>query len=220
MQFEQMVALLPDYLDGKLSPNLAQLIEQQLQTSVDLQNALATLQTLHYGKQQWLDEPLPEWHRTGFLARRQKSNQGWLPWLSMATSFAAILLVLFRVEIVTSNEGLHIGFGESTTAVALEQQNNQNLEDWRNELQAYVGHKLLESENQQLRRDQKLVATLLQVNTEQRRQDLSQLTTILAAQRNQDFQLTQSQYQALYDIQDQDRQQLKQLYASLDKEIY
>ena len=220
MQYEDMVALLPDYLEGNLSPRQTQLIEQELQTSVELQDALSTLQTLHQGRQSWQDEPVPEWHRTGYLARRQKSKQGWLPWLSMATSFAAILLVLFRVEIVASNDGLHIGFGESTTRVAMEQQSNDQLEAWRNELQAYVGHRLLEYENQQLRRDQQLMTTMLQVNTQQRREDLSQLTTFLAQQRNQDIELTQSQYQALFDIQDEDREQIKQLYASLNKETY
>ena len=185
MQFEDMVALLPDYLEGKLSPQLTQKIEQELQSSVELQDALATLETLHMSKQNWQDEPAPEWHRTGYLARRQKSNQGWLPWISMATSFAAVLLVVLRVEVVASNDGIHIGFGQPTTRVAMEQQANQNLEDWRNELQAYVGHRLLEYENQQLRRDQKLMTTMVQLNTQQRREDLSQLTTFLAQQRNQ-----------------------------------
>ncbi len=220
MQFEDMVALLPDYLDGNLSPQQTQLIEQELASSADLREALSTLNTLNLGKQHWQDEPVPEWHRTGYLARRQRSNQGWLPWFSMATSFAAILLVLFRVEIVTTTDGLHIGFGESTTKVAMAQQSNDQLDAWREELQAYVGHRLLEYENAQLRRDQQLVTTMLQVNTQQRREDLSQLTTFLAQQRNQDIELTQSQYQALFEIQDQDRQQLQQLYASLNKETY
>lgn len=220
MQFEDMVALLPDYLDGTLSPKLNRLIEEQLQTNVELQDALATLETIHQGKQSWMDEPAPEWHRTAYLARRQKTNQGWLPWLSMATSFAAVLLVLFRIEIVASNEGVHIGFGEPTTKVAMQQQNEQYMNSWRDELQAYVGHRLLEYENEQLRRDQKLMATMLDLNTEQRRQDLTQLTSFLAQQRDRDIQLTQSQYQALFEIQDEDRQQVKQLYASLNKEIY
>ncbi|MEL0034889.1 MAG: hypothetical protein VW882_00595 [Gammaproteobacteria bacterium] len=220
MQFEDMVALLPDYLDGKLSPRLSKMIDEQLKTNVELQDALATLNTLNQGKQSWLEEPVPEWHRTGYLARRQKSNQGWLPWFSMATSFAAVLLVLFRIEIVTSNEGVHIGFGEPTTKVAMQEQNEQQMEDWRNELQAYVGHRLLEYENEQLRRDQKLVATMLELNTEQRRQDLTQLTSYLAEQRDRDIQITQSQYQTLFENQEEDRLQVKQLYASLDKETY
>lgn len=220
MQFEDMVALLPDYLDGTLSPKLTRMLDEQLQTNVDLQETLATLETIHQGKQSWIDEPIPAWHRTAYLARRQKTQHGWLPWLSMATSFAAILLVLFRIEIVTSSEGVHIGFGEPTTKVALQQQNEEYLNNWRDELQAYVGHRLLEYENEQLRRDQKVMATVLELNTEQRRQDLTQLTSFLAQQRDRDIQLTQSQYQALFDIQDEDRQQLRQLYASLNKEIY
>jgi len=220
MQFEDMVALLPEYMDGTLSPRLSRLIDEELQRNVELQDALATLETLHQGKQSWMEEPVPEWHRTAYLARRQKTSQGWLPWLSMATSFAAVLLVLFRIEIVASNEGVHIGFGEPTTKVAMQQQNEQYMNSWRDELQAYVGHRLLEYENEQLRRDQKVMATILELNTEQRRQDLTQLTAYLAQQRDKDIQLTQSQYQALFDIQDEDRQQVKQLYASLNKETY
>ena len=102
----------------------------------------------------------------------------------------------------------------------MQEQNEQQMEDWRNELQAYVGHRLLEYENEQLRRDQKLVATMLELNTEHRRQDLTQLTSYLAEQRDRDIQITQSQYQTLFENQEEDRLQVKQLYASLDKETY
>lgn len=216
MQYEQLVALLPDYLNGSLPDSDRLMIEQQLAQSTELREALSSLQLLEQTRRNWQDEPAPEWHRTAYLARRQKQSTGWLPWLSMATSFAAICLVLFRVEIVASSEGLHIGFGEPTTRVAIRQQTEQYLEDWQEEQQAYVAHKLLEYENSQLRRDQQLMATVLELNKEQRRQDLQHLTAFLAKQRNHDIELTQSQYQALYEIQDQDRKDIRNLYASLN----
>ena len=66
----------------------------------------------------------------------------------------------------------------------------------------------MEYENEQLRRDQKLVATMLELNTEQRRQDLTQLTSYLAEQRDRDIQITQSQYQTLFENQEEDRLQV------------
>jgi len=217
MQYEDWVALLPDYIDGNLPERQMKLIRQQLEKSPELAEDLSQLMLLQDSGRDWQDEAVPTWHRTAFLARRQKGNPTWLPWLSMATSFAAICLVVFRIEIVTSPEGVHIGFGQPTTPVAIQQQAEQQLNDWRQEQQAYVAHKLLEFENQQLRRDQQVMATVLELNKEQRRQELQQLTSYFAQQRNQDIQLTQSQYQTLFEIQDQDRAEIKRLYASLDQ---
>lgn len=220
MQYEELVAMLPDYIAGTLSPKQHTYITQQLEESQELRDALESVRTLNQGYQSWQEEPAPEWHRTAYLARRQKTNQGWLPWLSMATSFAAILLVVFRIEIASTPDGIHIGFGDSVSQVAFKEQADQYLNEWRDEQQAYVAHKLLEYENQQFRRDQQLMATMLEVNNEQRRQDLTQLTSYFAQQRSQDIQITESKYEALFEIQDQDRQDIKNLYASLNKPSY
>lgn len=217
MQYEDWVALLPDYLDGNLSERQMSHVRQQLEQSPELRDDLAQLTLLRDSGRDWQDEPVPEWHRTAFLARRQKTNQGWMPWLSLATSFAAICLVVFRIEIVSTQDGFHIGFGQGTTQVAFQQQADEKLTDWRREQEAYVSHKLLEFENQQLRRDQKLMATVLELNKEQRRNELTQLTAFLAQQRNSDLQLTQNQYQTLFEIQDQDRAEVQRIYASLNQ---
>jgi hypothetical protein len=217
MQYEDWVALLPDYINGNLPEHQMTQVRQQLEQSTELRDDLNNLMLLHNSGSDWRDEPVPEWHRTAFLARRQKTNTGWLPWLSMATSFAAICLVVFRIEIVSTQDGFHVGFGQPTTQVAFQQQADQQLSDWRQEQEAYVSHKLLEFENQQLRRDQQLMAAVLELNKEQRRNELTQLTAYLAQQRNQDIEMTQSQYQTLFEIQEQDREKVQRIYASLNE---
>jgi len=218
MQFEDLVALLPDYLDGNLNPRQQKLMEQELDASPKLLDELENIRVLHSASQNWQEEPTPEWHRTAFLARnRQPVKQNWMNWMSLATSVAAICLVLFRVEIVTSSEGVHIGFGQPTNQVAFKQQADQYLNHWQQQQNTKVSRQLLEFENQQLRRDQTVMATVLELNKEQRRKDLNQLTAYFVNQRNNDLSLAQTQYQELYDFQDQDREDIQRIYASLNK---
>ena len=97
MQFEEIVALLPDYLDNKLSPQQRQIVEQELAQSTELNDMLNNLRSLNVAATSWQDEAVPEWHRTAFLARQRTPAQtNWMNWFSLATSFAAICLVVFR----------------------------------------------------------------------------------------------------------------------------
>ena len=217
MQFEEIVALLPDYLDNKLSPQQRQIVEQELAQSTELNDMLNNLRSLNVAATSWQDEAVPEWHRTAFLARQRKPAQtNWMNWFSLATSFAAICLVVFRIEIVASSDGLQIGFGEPTTSVAFEQRADEYLQRWAQNQEAYVSQQLMSYENRQLKRDQQIMTSVLEVNREQRKQDIQQLTTYFTQQRNQDLLLTQQKYQELYEFQDQDRQDIRQLYASLN----
>jgi len=216
MQFEQIVALLPDYLDDNLSAEQRLIVEQQLTKSSELNEILEDLKGLNIAATTWQEESVPEWHRTAFLARQRKPAQSnWLNWVSLATSFAAICLVVFRIEIVTSSDGLQIGFGTPTTSVAFEQRADEYLQRWEQNQQAYVTQQLMSYENRQLKRDQQIMTSVLEVNLEHRKEDIKQLTTFFTQQRNRDLLLTQEKYQELYEFQDQDRQDIKQLYASL-----
>lgn len=217
MQFDDIVALLPDYLDGKLSAEQRLLVEQELTQSAELNEMLNSLKSLNIAAASWQEEAPPEWHRTAFLARQRKPAQtNWMNWFSLATSFAAICLVVLRIEVVASPEGLQIGFGEPTTAVAFERRADAYLDGWQEAQQAYVAQQLMNFENRQLKRDQQIITSVLEFNRDQRKQDIQQLTTYFTQQRDQDLFLVQEKYQELYEFQDQDRQDIKQLYASLN----
>ena len=138
-------------------------------------------------------------------------------WLSLATSFAAICLVVFRVQVITNDEGYHITFGGQTEQVAYKKYANNYLDDLQAEQVAYLEHRFLEFENQQLQQNQLVLTSALEFNRDERKQDLNQLTSYFLQQRSSDLVNTQTQYKQILDSQLEDRKDIKSIYASLDK---
>jgi hypothetical protein len=217
MQYEELVALLPDYLDNKLSQRERQWVTEALKTSDELRRALSSLEDLHQARAGWQDEEVPHWHRTAFAARNRNTSGNWMNWLSLATSMAAILLVVFRIQVVSNTDGYQVSFGDSTDKVTFKRQADAYLDDWQAEQIAYIDHRLLEFENLQLQQNQQFITTALDVNRMERRQDISQLTRYLVKQQANNRLLTASQYQKLYNSQSENHQAIETLYASLEK---
>ena len=218
MQYEEIVALLPDYLDKRLSSREQQWVEENLKTSEELRQALASLEDLHQAKMQWSDEEVPNWHRTAFMARKPKRNTNWMNWMSMTTSMAAILLVVFRVQIVSNTDGYQVSFGEQTDRVTFRKQAANYLDDWQVEQVAYIDHRLLEFENEQLQQNQQVMSTAFEFNRTERHNDLQQLTNYFLQQRKSDRVKATNQYKKLFDNQLEDRQDIETIYASIENE--
>ncbi|PCJ45783.1 MAG: hypothetical protein COA74_15030 [Gammaproteobacteria bacterium] len=216
MQYEEIAVLFPDFLDDNLSPENKQKVIDALEGSIDLQKALTSLKELRYGQQVWADEDIPSWNRSAFITRARPRASSWMNWFSLATSVAAICLVVFRVQLVSNNDGYHISFGEQANKVSFQKYANDYLDDWQSEQTAYLDHRLLEFENQQLQQSQQVLTSALEFNRDQRRQDLNQLTSYFLQQRSVDLVKSQSQYKQLVDSQLEDRQDIKSIYASLD----
>ena len=217
MQYEEIVALLPDFLDGSLSQRQRQWISEELEGSEELRKALASLEDLRLAETQWTDETVPNWHRTAFAARVKNKSTNWMNWISLATSMAAIFLVVFRIQVVSNNDGYQVSFGEQIDKVAFRKQAEVYLDDWQAERTAYLDHWLLEFENKQLIQNQQVMSTALNFNRDERRQDLNQLTSFFLQQRSRDMVQTRSKYKQLLDTQTEDRQAIETLYASIDK---
>ncbi len=224
MQYEQIVAMLPDYLAGKLNDKQQAFVQQQLQSSKELQAELATLESLMQMSERWQDESVPEWHRTAYATHGRQTQTHWSQWFSMAASFAAVLLVVLQVNIRSDESGLHIAFGSTNNTTlsqneqlltdVVENQVNRLLDAWSAEQAAYVDHRLLAFENKQLKTQQQLLAATYEVNREQRHQELMQLTKVLLQQRTQDQIHTRSQYRELLDEQSEHRQVINNLLTS------
>ena len=217
MQYEEIVALLPDYLDNKLSQRQNQWVAEALDNSEDLRKALASMEDLHQAKKQWQDEDIPNWHRTAFAARVQHKPIHWMNWISMATSMAAIFLVVFRIQVVSNVDGYQVSFGEQIDKVAFRKQAEAYLDDWQIEQTAYLDHRFLEFENQQLQQNQQVMTAALNFNRDERHKDLNQLTSYFVQQRSIDRAKSQTRYRQLYDNQTEDREAIQTLYASIEK---
>ncbi len=217
MQYEEIAALLPDYLDGKLTDRQNQQIHEAIQASDQLQVSLLSLEDLRSAKSHWVDEDTPDWHRTAFAARVRQKPIEWMNWFSFATSVAAIFLVMFRVQFISNSDGYQINFGEQFDKVTVQRQMNQHLDDWQAEQVSYLDHRFLEFENKQLVQSQQVLTAALQYNRDERRQDLNQLTSYFVDQRSIDIKRSKNRYQKITDSQLQDREDIKTIYASIQK---
>lgn len=217
MQYDEIVALFPDFLDEKLSEKEKQTVIDALESSIELQHALLSLKELRYGQEQWIDEEMPAWNRSAYMSRAKSKSTHWMNWLSLATSFAAICLVVFRVQVISNDEGYHISFGEQSEQVAFKKYANNYLDDLHAEQVAYLDHRFLEFENQQLQQNQLVLTSALEFNRDERKQDLNQLTSYFLQQRSSDLVKTQTQYKQILYSQLEDREDIKSIYASLDK---
>ena len=135
----------------------------------------------------------------------------------MGASFAAVLLVVFQVKITSNTDGWQVSFGaqEPEANMQLVQQEvNRILDDWSAEQTAFVNHRLLEFENQQLRNQQQLLAATFEVNREQRQQELMQVTQILMQKRTEDQLKTRHQYRELLNQQSEQNQVINTLLTN------
>lgn len=217
MQYEELLPLLDDFLDDKLSKQQKQRISDALQESTELAAALTNLQELRQASQQWVDEEVPDWHRNAFAARVHHRPNNWMNWFSLATSVTAIFLLVFRIQIVSNEEGFRVSFGDQIDKVAFREHADNYLNDWQEEQVAYFDLRLLEFENQQLQQSQQSMTAALEFNRGERYKDLNQLTSYFLQQRSRDLMQTQSQYLQLVDSQSEDRQAIDKLYASIEK---
>ena len=78
MQYEEIVALFPDFLEDNLSEKEKKAVIDALDGSIELQQALSSLKELRYGQQQWMDEEVPTWNRSAYISRAKPKNAHWM----------------------------------------------------------------------------------------------------------------------------------------------
>ena len=217
MQYEEIAALFPDYLDGSVSDSQRQKVIDALDSSIELQQMLDSYRELKQGQQQWQEEEIPHWHRSAFLPRPRAKQYNWMNWISMSTSVAAIFLVVFQVQITSTADGVSINFNQQGNQAGFDKTAADFLADWKIEQTAYIDNRLLEYQNLQLKENQQVLTSALEYNRDQRRQDLNQLTSYFLQQRSSDLNKSQTQFRMLLDSQLEDKQAIETLYASIEK---
>jgi ferric-dicitrate binding protein FerR (iron transport regulator) len=211
MLSDQQHDLLLDYLDGKLDTETRASFETSLANNPELQSAWQTLRELQSAGRDWEDIPVPRWSRlAGVTARGDRSRAWGLGWLSLATSMAAILLVVFQAEVLISAEGFNVSFHRGSSGLS-EQALEQRLAQLEDKQTAYVAERMdmLEEKTQAMNRQ--LLTAALNYNREERRQDMKALAASWSRARSSDLMRVDGLWENQYD----DRQALRQLYARL-----
>lgn len=202
-----------DYLDDNLSPS----VRKQFESAID--NCDECMQTYHQAiaMQQaahtWRDQAVPEWHRTEYAVRPRQSNGGWLNWTAMATSTLAILMVVFQVNIESSESGFSVAFGGKSNA-QVEALVEKRFNEYQKQQLALLDARFA-SQSEKIKTANKLaMSDLLEKTRDERRDDLSFLVTGIQSQRAQDRKQVNQRLTAIADNQLENNQYLNQLIQS------
>ncbi len=199
-----------DYIDGKLTPTVGKQVELALSQCDTCQSTYRKAVDLLQISQQWTDQAVPEWHRTEYAVRPRQNKSTWISWSALATSTLAIVMVLFQVQITSSDNGFTIAFGKQTDAqiaILLDRKLNQYKQEQANLLEA----KFATQTTVQMNNNKLLVADILEKSREERRDDLSFLITGIQTQRFEDQQKVEKRLAYLADNQIENNQFINNL---------
>ncbi|MCO7226779.1 anti-sigma factor [Pleionea sp. CnH1-48] len=183
---QQVEAHLCDYLDGALDPALNREIEHCIETCEECREVYESALQVRQWSHQWQPQPVPDWHRTEYAIPKRKTAFEWMPWLSMATSALAILMVVFKVEIVSTQQGVTISFGGQASQVQLAQHIDQKINELAIKQLGYIDNRFEEQQLAQATVTKGMLQELLEHSRQERRQDMQTLMASWLKQRESD----------------------------------
>ncbi len=202
-----------DYIDNQLSPTVKKQFEQSIDNCSDCMATYHQALQMQQAAFKWQNEPVPNWHRTEYAVRPKQSSNGWLNWGAMATSTLAILMVVFQVNIQSSETGFSVAFGGQSNA-QVEKLVNDRINQYQQSQAALLDARLA-SQTEKLQAANKIAMNDLLVKTrDERRDDLSFLVTGIQSQRQQDKSKINQRLTAIAENQIENNQYLNQLIQS------
>jgi|GEM_PF-1951215 len=199
-----------DSKSNKLSSAVRKQVEQSLSQCETCQATYRQAISLHQASHQWREQPVPEWHRTEYAVRPRQNSYSWLNWSAMATSSLAILMVVFQVQVTTSESGVNIAFGNTSNSqveALIEKRINQYKEQQSLSLDA----RFIAENDKQMTANKLMVSDVLEKTRDERRDDLNFLITGIQTQRFEDQNKVEKRLAYLADNQIENNQYINQL---------
>ena len=203
--------LLPDLIDGQLSTLQQQTIDQHLSHCEPCSDALQQLWQMQAAATRWDDQPVPHWQRRKTFF----PEASWLPNLQWVSSFASVLvlaLVMTNAN-VSTKDGFSIQFGNPSgvTEEDLAQTLTQVVTRLETQQQQQLQQTASNLSNQQVASNQLLLRAVMELNREERKEDLSTLLTAWDYAQTQRNQQTEESISVLLASQVEDRRNLSQI---------
>jgi len=170
-----------EHLDAFANGSLNQRQQIKLKVLLSEQNCQQCLEEFEQIEQlnrmanEWTNEQVPEWSRAQHIVQQADSKWNWLNVSSFACSALALLLVLFRFEIHSTDSGILLSFAGQAQSQIINQQVHQKFSELQRQQVSYIDTKLENFSNQQNDRNLKLINTVVELNRTERRQDLGKL---------------------------------------------
>ena len=141
------------------------------------------------------DVSVPEWNRAATMTEQARSWWQWqgLPVLSMAFSFMALAMVVFKVEFIVKPEGMIVSFAGShkqEQEKRLAELVDQRLQTFASEQQVMLANYTSDLKVKQQESNLQLANYLLTTSRQERKEDMSDFIQYINQQR-QEEQLTQ-----------------------------
>jgi hypothetical protein len=197
------------WLDGK---TVERENEQNGHDDEQLEGYFETSLWLKHQAEYFEEQPVPEWDRGATFnpgIHKSEAKRDWLSWLrvppgvSMAMSVAAILMVLFRVEIHFGDNGLLLTFaGDSARQTQLMM--DEKLREFGRDQQIIMANYVDDIQTQQRDGITQLATYLVDTSRQERKEDMHELVSFLNVQRDDDLSLQQLQLNnVIYNINQQ-----------------
>lgn len=205
-----------DYIEGKVSPVIRARCDEAVQSCVHCRDVHAQALQFYQLADKWQDQAVPDWNRARFVVPPARQAHGsWPAWGALAASLAAIVLVVARVEISTTN-GLLISFGGSQTEARVQELVAAELARHDTEQELLLDARLDEFAADQLNANQLLLARYQEATRAERRQELGLLMTSWQSQRFEDQQEVANQLTSLANDQIESNQYLNVLLQNAE----
>ncbi|TQV72886.1 hypothetical protein FLL45_15585 [Aliikangiella marina] len=200
-----------DYIDGKLSPVMRKQVEDAMAECPSCKEAYLNAVALTQTAARWQDQPVPEWHRTEYAVRPRQQTSSWLNWTSLAASAMAILMVVFQVNISTSENGLQIAFGSQANVDAIVE---RKLAEYKQQQDTLLDARFVAAADKQDTARKLMMADMLDKTREERRDDLNFIVTGIQTQRFEDQAKLDKELLSLAQNQIENNQYISQLIQS------
>lgn len=193
--------LFEQWLSGDLDSKQHQRAEQELSKDALWQERMNSARHIDFLASTKEPVQVPNWDRGTTYTTDKSSWWNWqgLPAMSMAFSCLALVLVIFKVEVVVNDSGLLVNFGGQ---VEQEQQQvvklvDDKLAQFAQEQALLLANFSVEQANMQQQGNLQLATYILDTSRQERKEDISDFVTYINQQRKDDQVLHRIRYRQL-----------------------
>lgn len=189
MRCEDSQLMLFEFAENQLQETDRRSIEQHLQTCDECAALLQDIWELSLKSANWKDFNPPSAGRL-----RPYFQPVSFPWLQLAGAFSSVLilvLVIFRLEVTTTDQGMQISLAGERDLTTYYEEMDSRFRQFEAKNQAYLSASFDKLNSQQLASNQLLLSTVLEASRNERQDDIKALMAVWSADQQRQTQLTE-----------------------------
>jgi hypothetical protein len=206
--------LLFEFSEGQLPQEQRETVDEHLKSCEACSELLQDIWEMEMKSSSWKELDVPAWDRKGSFVATPKTFH-WLQYAGALSSILILVLVLFRVELTTNDQGLHLSFGGQDKD-AYSHELEAKLKDFELRNQTYMLAAFSEMTAQQATSNQQLFGTVLESSRRERRKDLQTLMTVWNDDQQRQQQITEDSLRFVLLNQARESRNIDNLSSILD----